>query len=49
MAAGTRPNQRTQLGGWLYERLGLQGISYSVPKHANSLPLSPSQTQRAIP
>ena len=38
MAAGTRPNQRTQLGGWLYERLGLQGISYSVPKHANSLP-----------
>ncbi len=27
-----------KLGRWLYERFGLQGIAYSVPKHANSLP-----------
>lgn len=27
-----------RLGDWLYERLGLQGLTYAVPEHANSLP-----------
>lgn len=31
-------SQRERLGGWFYERLGVSGISYSVPAHANSLP-----------
>jgi len=26
------------VGGWLGERMGLRGIAYPVPKHANSLP-----------
>lgn len=38
MTAPARSDHRTKLSSWLYERLGLQGISYSVPKHANSLP-----------
>lgn len=29
---------RGKLGVWLNERLGLQGLAYSVPEHANSLP-----------
>lgn len=28
----------SRLGNWLYERLGLQGLAYAVPEHANSLP-----------
>lgn len=33
-----RPAPRLRLGGWLEERLGLKGIAYAVPEHANSLP-----------
>ncbi|OGO46764.1 MAG: hypothetical protein A2W37_11095 [Chloroflexi bacterium RBG_16_63_12] len=29
---------RSRLGQWLDERLGLRGIAYPVPEHANSLP-----------
>src|SRR5574337_986906 len=32
------PTLRSRLGQWLDERLGLQGIAYPVPEHANSLP-----------
>ena len=33
------PQEGSQgLGGWLNDRLGLQGIAYSVPEHANSVP-----------
>lgn len=38
MATSTQPAPRASLGQWLNERLGLQGISYAVPEHANSLP-----------
>jgi ubiquinol-cytochrome c reductase cytochrome b subunit len=38
MATSTQPAPRSSLGQWLNERLGLQGISYAVPEHANSLP-----------
>lgn len=33
--SGTR---RSQIGKWLKERLGVEGITYPVPRHANSLP-----------
>lgn len=29
---------QSRLGRWLYERLGLQGLVYAVPEHANTLP-----------
>lgn len=37
---GSTPQTRSgsSVGKWLTERLGLQGISYAVPKYANSLP-----------
>ena len=38
MATSTQPTPRLRLGEWLDERLGLKGISYAVPEHANSLP-----------
>jgi len=38
MATSTQPTPRLRLGEWLDERLGLKGISYPVPEHANSLP-----------
>lgn len=34
----TRSDLRPGISGWLYERLGLKGIGYPVPAHANSLP-----------
>lgn len=35
----TPPQRGTRrIADWLNERLGLQGIAYSVPEHANSLP-----------
>ncbi len=38
--AQTPPQQihTRRVGEWLYERLGLQGLAYAVPEHANSLP-----------
>lgn len=38
MATSTQPAPRPRLGEWLNERLGLKGIAYPVPEHANSLP-----------
>lgn len=38
MATSTQPALRSRLAEWLDERLGLKGISYAVPEHANSLP-----------
>lgn len=38
MATSTQPAPRPRLGEWLNERLGLKGITYPVPEHANSLP-----------
>lgn len=38
MTTATQPLPRSGLGAWLYERLGLKGIGYPVPAHANSLP-----------
>ncbi len=38
MATASQPAPRWRLGEWLNERLGLKGISYAVPEHANSLP-----------
>ncbi len=38
MTTTSQARQPGKLGRWFYERLGLQGIAYSVPKHANSLP-----------
>ena len=32
------PDRRRSTWGWLDERLGLSGIRYPVPRHANSLP-----------
>lgn len=35
----TSPRRGTfRLGEWLNERLGLRGLAYAVPRHANSLP-----------
>ncbi|MBI3762002.1 MAG: cytochrome b N-terminal domain-containing protein [Chloroflexi bacterium] len=38
MTTSLQPAPRSRLGDWLNERLGLQGIAYAVPEHANSLP-----------
>ncbi|HLF28976.1 MAG TPA: cytochrome b N-terminal domain-containing protein [Anaerolineae bacterium] len=38
MASAAHPAPRPQLGEWLNERLGLKGLAYAVPEHANSLP-----------
>src|SRR3972149_1027161 len=38
MATSVQSAPRSRLGQWLDERLGLKGISYPVPEHANSLP-----------
>ena len=38
MASIVQPKPRSGLGEWFNERLGLRGLAYSVPKHANSLP-----------
>lgn len=38
MASIVQPAPRSGLGAWLEERLGLKGIAYAVPEHANSLP-----------
>lgn len=38
MATSTQPAPRLRAGEWLEERLGLKGIAYAVPEHANSLP-----------
>lgn len=38
MTVTSQTKRPGKIGQWLYERLGLQGIAYSVPKHANSLP-----------
>jgi len=38
MATRSSSLPSSRVGRWLYERLGLQGISYAVPEHANSLP-----------
>ncbi|HKZ82951.1 MAG TPA: cytochrome b N-terminal domain-containing protein [Anaerolineae bacterium] len=38
MASTVQPAPRSRLGQWLNERLGLQGLAYAVPEHANSLP-----------
>src|SRR3989304_2041327 len=38
MATRSSSLPSSRIGRWLYERLGLQGISYAVPEHANSLP-----------
>ena len=38
MATSIQSAPRSRLGQWLNERLGLQGIAYPVPEHANSLP-----------
>ncbi len=38
MATPAQSTPRTSIGQWLNERLGLAGISYPVPEHANSVP-----------
>ena len=38
MATTVEQTPRARLGKWLNERLGLQGLAYAVPEHANSLP-----------
>ncbi len=38
MATTAQPAPRPRLKEWLNERLGLQGLAYAVPEHANSLP-----------
>lgn len=38
MAISIQPAFRSRISQWLNERLGLQGIAYPVPEHANSLP-----------
>ena len=38
MATSVHPTSRLRLREWLRERLGLQGLAYAVPEHANSLP-----------
>jgi ubiquinol-cytochrome c reductase cytochrome b subunit len=38
MTTKTSALPSSRIGRWFYERLGLQGIYYSVPEHANSLP-----------
>jgi len=31
-------SRRSSIGSWLQERLGLDGLQYPVPAHANALP-----------
>lgn len=38
MARTVQPVPRSRPGAWLDERLGLHGLAYAVPEHANSLP-----------
>src|SRR3990172_6336474 len=38
MATSVQSAPRSRISQWLNERLGLQGIAYPVPEHANSLP-----------
>ena len=38
MATSVQSAPRSRIGQWLDERLGLRGIAYPVPEHANSLP-----------
>lgn len=38
MTETIQSSPRPKLGAWLTERLGLQGLAYNVPEHANSLP-----------
>lgn len=41
MSTSVQPSNRRDLSpvaSWLSERLGLQGLAYAVPEHANSLP-----------
>jgi len=41
MSTSVQPSNRrgpSQAASWLSERLGLQGLAYAVPEHANSLP-----------
>jgi len=38
MSGRVESESRPRLGAWLNERLGLKGLAYSVPEHANSLP-----------
>ena len=38
MTSTVQPAPRSRLGEWLNERLGLRGLAYAVPEHANSLP-----------
>ncbi|GAB4577455.1 MAG: cytochrome bc complex cytochrome b subunit [Anaerolineales bacterium] len=38
MTSSTQSAPRPGIGQWLDERLGLKGIAYAVPEHANSLP-----------
>ena len=38
MATTAQAAPRPRLKEWLNERLGLQGLAYAVPEHANSLP-----------
>src|SRR3970040_23904 len=37
MATSIQPVPRSRIGQWLDERLGLQGISYPLPEHAQSM------------
>ncbi|SRR5581483_4086535 len=38
MTETIQSSPRPKLGEWLTERLGLRGLAYNVPEHANSLP-----------
>src|SRR5512136_623062 len=38
MTTAAQPAPRPRLKAWLNERLGIQGLAYAVPEHANSLP-----------
>ncbi len=38
MNSGMQTQRRSAVGEWLRERLGLDGLAYSVPRHANRLP-----------
>src|SRR3990167_8162955 len=38
MTTSLQPAPRSRLAEWLNERLGLDGLAYAIPEHANSLP-----------
>ncbi len=38
MTTSVQPAPHSRLGEWLNERIGLKGLAYAVPEHANSLP-----------